>query len=198
MKTREFYIPTQATRIPAIDGIEAYKYTNGQNKLVGLCFVGKQIKPSWRYIFSDMVQLTEALNVTVNKFVDRQQEKAVYREWRKQNKKEAIQMVNVGDIFVESFSYESTTISFWQMVFKKGGTVGLKEINRILVNTDSCGRSEYYIPHIDSFIDNKLITRSIKSHINDTVYLCIPEAGGIHHFKKWNGKSVYETNIYWR
>ena len=194
--TRQSYIPANAIKIDTIEGIEAYYYYNEDRSLNAVCFVGKTIKPTWRYKFESGAALGKYLDKTIEKLLAYKKNKSERAEQRKANKVEAIEMVAVGDVFVECLSYEYTTIAFWQVISKRGAKLELKKIARTLVHTDSSGRNEDYMPNIDNFIDEKTMTRSISSSSGERVYLT--GTSRILSYTKWNGKPQYETNSYWR
>ncbi len=195
--TRQSYIPTKAVKIDTILGIEAYRYYNEDGSINAVCFVGKTIKPTWRYKFESEAVLTKYLDRTIEKHIAYKKNKSERAEQRKADKVEAINMVAIGDVFVECFSYEYTTVDFWQVISKRGAKLELKKIARTLVHSDSSGRNEDYMPNIDNFIeDEKTMTRSICSSSGESVYL-IGTSRSLS-YTKWNGKPQYETNSYWR
>lgn len=194
--TREFYIPKQATKLETVEGIDVYHYTNEEyNQPVAVCFVGKAQKPTWKYRFKSMEELIAMVNQTIEKYLARKNHLRILATEKKLRKAEAIKLVNVGDVFVETSSYESTVIDFWQVVTKRGATVELRKIGKNLVSIDSSGRNEDYMPLVDNFISDETKRLTISDKLSDSIYLICKSW---YSFKSWNGKPVYQTNIYWR
>lgn len=194
--TRQFYIPSGAQRIETIEGMEVYRYNDVTNRLCAVCFVGRVIRPTWRFGFESENKLATYINKTADKVIAKRKYKGELSALRKARKAEAVQKISVGDIFVEQYDYESTIISFWQVISKHGAKLELKMINKTLVHVDSSGRNEDYMPDIDSFVDNKIMARSIKTICADRVYLVGTSTW--YSVASWNGKPVYQTNAYWR
>lgn len=193
---REFYIPKDAIKLDTINGVDIYQYvTKEHNQLAAVCFLGRAQKPAWRYRFTTAEQMQSRIEDTIDKYQARKTLQLEAKADRKLRKAEASKLVNIGDIFVESFHYESTTVEFWQVVSKHGSKVELNKISKSLVHTDSSGRNEDYMPDIDGFIADKKMTMTISDKVGDTIYL---KCQSWYSVTSWSGRPVYQTNIYWR
>lgn len=192
--TRDFYIPANLTKLDAINGVDVYQYTNSRNKPAAVCFIGKAVKPNWHLYFNSLDELINYINKTIEKYQVWQKRKAAIKIERQANKAEAVKLVAIGDIFVESWHYESTIIQFWQVVAKRGAKVDLRQITKTMVDVDSSGRNEDYMPNVDGFTD-KTMSVNIRSCCGDRVYL---KCDSWHTITKWDGKPEYQTNIMWR
>ena len=194
--TREFYIPQNATKIEAVEGVTIYEFFNKvNNKPAAVCFVGKTIKPTWNYWFDDETKKASKIQKTIESFEAKKIAKTEAAILRKQQSAEAAKLVKVGDIFVESSHFESTIIDFWQVIAVKGTKVELMPISKSLVHTDSSGRNEDYMPDINSFTNNKIMKANVSPLLCDTIYL---KCRSWYSISSWSGKPVYQTNAYWR
>jgi hypothetical protein len=177
-------------------GIEIYEYINETlNKPAAVCFVGRTLKPTWKYWFDSEEDKIARIQNTVDKYKAQIKVKAQRTAERKIQKAEAEKCVSIGDIFVESSHYESTVIDFWQVVAKRGTRLELMKITKTLVDTDSSGRNEDYMPDVDNFIKDKTMKISISSKHGDIIYLV---CRSWYSITSWSGKPVYQTNSYWR
>lgn len=196
--TRDFYVPTgsQLTDVGHAN-VAVYRLDNpGTNILTAVCFVGKSIKPCWYHRaitvdqFNEKIQATVALQQRKDK---RKQDAAIQR---KNMKAEALKTIKVGDIYVETFSFESTSISFLQVTEIKGSRITLEYIGKTYVETDETySRNLFYVadPAIKT---GKFITRTPTymnmkdKHIslstgNDSMY---------HSIFNWDNEPTYQTN----
>ncbi len=192
--TRDFYIPENSTKVETINGVDIYQYTNSVNKPAAVCFIGRAMKPSWRYSFNSLDELAGYIDKTIEKYRAWQKRKADAKIERQANKAEAIKMVAVGDIFVESSHFEYTVINFWQVVTKRGSKVELRRLTKTMVHVDSSGRNEDYMPDIDNFTD-KTMTATIRSCYSNRVFL---KCESWYSITSWEGKPEYQTNFMWR
>lgn len=192
--TRDFYIPQNSTKLEAINGVEVYQYTSMNNKPAAVCFMGKTIKPSWHLYFNTLDELKDYIGKTIDKYRLRQKRKAETKIERLANKAEAVKLVAIGDVFVESWHFESTTIQFWQVVAKRGAKVELRQTTKTMVDVDSSGRNENYMPDADNFT-GKTMTATIRSCYGNRVYL---KCESWYSITSWGGKPEYQTNIMWR
>ncbi len=192
--TRDFYIPPNATKVETINGVDIYQYVNSVNRLAAVCFIGRAVKPNWRYSFNTLDELTSYVDKTIEKYRAWQKRKADAKIERQASKAEAVKIVAVGDIFVESSHFEYTVIDFWQVVTKRGSKVELRKLTKTMVSVDSSGRNEDYMPDIDSFTD-KTMSVSIRGCYGDRVYL---KCESWYSITSWDGKPEYQTNSYWR
>ena len=180
--TREFYIPQNATKIEAVEGVAIYEFFNKvNNKPAAVCFVGKTIKPTWNYWFDDETKKASKIQKTIESFEAKKIAKTEAAILRKQQSAEAAKLVKVGDI--------------WQVIAVKGTKVELMPISKSLVHTDSSGRNEDYMPDINSFTNNKIMKANVSPLLCDTIYL---KCRSWYSISSWSGKLVYQTNAYWR
>lgn len=103
--------------------------------------------------------------------------------------------IRIGDIFVDTFSYEYTRVSFMQVISKYGTKVILRKIKQELVGTDGSGRNEDIMPLKDQFLNDELITQTVKSLCGEDIYLSGTSSCRSVH--SWDGKACYQTNSYW-
>ena len=193
-RTRDFYIPQNATKLETINGVDIYQSTNSVNRPAAVCFVGRAVKPNWCFSFNTLDELSGYIDKTIEKYRTWQKRKADAKIERLANKAEAVKLVAIGDIFVESWHYESTTIQFWQVIAKRGAKVDLRLITKTMVNVDSSGRNEDYMPDIDNFTD-KTMTATIRNCCSNRVYL---KCESWYSITSWDGKPEYQTNAMWR
>lgn len=189
--TRDFYIPTNSQKLDTIPDMAVYKYMNSKNQLSAVCFVGRKTKPTWSVAFNNSDELLAYVQRTTSRIIASRKLKAELAANKKTSKQEAIKMVNVGDIFVERSSYEYTIINFWQVVAKQGAKLELRQLSKTLQLKLSSGCCEYYLPEVNNFSGEEIMTKSIKSHHDGIVYL----GGGTGYYSvhSWNDKPVYET-----
>lgn len=200
--TRDFYIPTNSEMVQVSNDIVVYKYLSALNDSLpaAVCFVGKTIKPTWKFYFETEEAREQEIKKTVDKINKRNIEKIKRDNLKKANKELAVASVNVGDIFVESFSFEYTTIEFYQVIDKKNSRITLAKITKNIVDAEECERNEYYTPNKDDFDEGALDNTIVKTiqRISDDKRVYLSGWSTYNHFKSWSGKPVYQTNCNWR
>jgi|DEB0MinimDraft_10_1074344.scaffolds.fasta_scaffold132116_1 hypothetical protein len=99
----------------------------------------------------------------------------------------------IGDIIVNSWGYEQTNVSFYQVVGITKRTIKTKQISQEMVegSGNSNGMACEVMPKKDAFIvDGK----EYKHIVNKDGYLSQPES--YYHFHKWEGKPEYKSWYY--
>ena len=131
--TREFYTSKMYKLEPSfyggeVEGFEAYARDYGEaakgNRYTAMVFHGKQSKPVWHYSYKDMTRLQKAVFDAADGMRSRNFEK----NKRKQEKKEFVHSVKIGDVFGTNWGYEQTNREFFQVIDVKGKRVLIKEL----------------------------------------------------------------------
>lgn len=204
MKTlREKLIPQNATLVVEIDtivdkelsGLKIYKYFNSSNKLSAIAFKGRKLSPIWNYYFMNEEDYQARIKKTIETYETRKLQKKEHATMLKNNKEVALSQIKVGDIFVHTYSCESTTINFLQVTKISGKKIILNLIEKDLVDNDS-GRNDYYMPLKNHFVGNKSYQMTVSGYSdNHQIILKNTNLGG--YVNSWSGNKVYQTNAHW-
>lgn len=186
--TREFYIPKGSKKIEThVKGVEVYEFTNTANyETITMCFVGKTMKPTWRIKFSSEDLRQDKIQKTIEKFKEREIRNCQIRADAKGEKAKAIKLVNIGDVFVQRFCYDSSITSFYQVVHKQGLKVELMQIS--MRNVDKSGETEMYMPNIGDFYPNRKKIARVSYGSSGNINLR-PHHGIGPDFHSWDGKA---------
>lgn len=158
-----------------------------------MCFVGKTMKPTWRIKFSSEDLKQDKIQKTIEKFKERKLINCQSRAKAKEEKAKAIAFVNIGDIFVQIFSYDTTSTSFYQVVHKQGLRVELMEISMRTV--DVYGDTKMCMPNIGDFISNKVMVARVSGGSTSVNIILRPQGGRGPNFHSWDGTA--ERNNYY-
>jgi len=118
----------------------------------GMIFIGKQSKPVWYYKLRSVEELEK-------EFEERNERLESWEEIkraRKEEKKNAVLDVEVGDLFCSSWGYEQTNVDFYQCVKKNAKSFVVRAIGGR--STDSSdyphGMADHVIAVKDSFLED--------------------------------------------
>lgn len=127
MRIKERHIPEGYKLITDNQELSIQVYKLESDKvIIAMCFVGKALKPTWHYRFKDDVRLQMQIKDTI----DSKQSSLDYKNKRKQEQKEAINLndVAVGDVFRCSWGYDQTNIDYYQVTSVRGLTMTVCQI----------------------------------------------------------------------
>lgn len=123
-------------------------------KFTALFFVGKQSNPNWHYNFPNEEQMKKKINETISRLMSWEDMK----QKRKEERKNAILDVKVGDLLVSSWGYDQTNVDFYQVTEVKGKTFTIKRIAGKSVpgsGADYNGMADMVMPVKDDFLDEE-------------------------------------------
>lgn len=119
---------------------------------VAMFFTGKQSRPSWHTIFRTTDRMKEVIKNSISSLMSREDMK----EKRKEDRKNQLDNISIGDILYCSWGYEQTNIDFYQVVEKKNKQFTIREIMHKYDNSKSAGNgmAAYVEPVKDSFVND--------------------------------------------
>lgn len=118
-------------------------------KITAIFYIGRQSKPNWHYKFSSVEKMEERIAKTIYNLMSWEDMK--YE--RKQERKNALINVRVGQIYVSSWGYDQTNVNFYQVIEKKNSKFKIVEIaKRYCGEAPSGSMSDYVVPVRDNFI----------------------------------------------
>lgn len=185
--TREFYIPKGSKKIEThVKGVEVYEFTNTANyENITMCFVGKQVKPLWMHQFISEELKQAKIQQTIERHKAREIQRVQERAKAKKDKADAILLVKIGDIFIQTYGYDCTITTFWQVVSKHGLKVELMELTMRMTNEDSYNQK--YMPNIGDFISNKVMVARVSGGTSGNIILR-PQGGRGANLNSWDGR----------
>jgi len=169
--TRDFYRPKSgfAEFKPDCSTFDGYKeglweIWVSKEEPIAMFFIGKQAKPTWYNSFRDNDQMKKKIMDTINNILSWEESK----KKRKEERRNALADVKVGDLFYNSWGYDQTNLDFYQCVEKKGKTMTLRPIASKTVegSTMNHGMADERVPVKDAFLTDKerypdLVKRSL-------------------------------------
>lgn len=158
--TRDFYIPKNATLVSENPAI--YTYTAGNGKPAACAFVGKAIKPTWRYYFSNEAARQKKIDETIANVKARQDAKADAKAAAKAFR----HTLKVGDVLRSSWGYDQTNVDYYQVVALKGSTQVVTR--RICAVTDGDGWTGRSGPDVGNFLDREQ-PRTFRVQANNSI-----------------------------
>lgn len=126
---------------------------SSNNSYLVMGFAGKARKPVFYYSFNTEEKKNKFISDWAISQIKKINLKAEHKAERKQLQENALDSVNVGDVFCSSWGYEQTNIDYYQVIAIKGkSTITLRQISsEIVENTsDLTGKK---VPCKDDFID---------------------------------------------
>jgi len=169
----EFSSPLEFPEVGAVAYL--YEYRNG--KPSAIAYSGKRTKPDWQYYFGDDAQRKEY----IAKWIDGLNNRARVLAQRKAERENPTQL-KVGDILHDSWGYDQTQCDYWQVVWVKPHTVGIRRISSDIVPGSQGDMCEMRTPAKDRFLigSEVITTRSSGTRVS-------------HHdgFRKWDGSPHY-------
>lgn len=161
MKNKERYIP------------EGYKQFNPEigdypkdlfacycdlNRLLAIFYVGKQSHSLWHIRFQDLESMKKKITTQISSLMSWEDKK----KERKEERKNELTKVQVGDLYYDSWGYEQTNIDFYQITGIKGKTFEITPIAKKYCNeAPSGGMSDNVLPIRDKFIGKPVLKRSL-------------------------------------
>lgn len=153
-------------------------------KPVAIFFTGKQSKPTFHYSFKDVESMKKKINETISRLMSWEDMKAA----RKEERKNEVSEVKVGDLFVSSWGYEQTNVDFYQCVETKGKrTFVIRPISGKMTNKSTGnGMACFMTPVKDAFLDPEKYPPLTKSSFNLTSYSSLSKTTeGSEHYCSW-------------
>ena len=146
----------------------------------------------------------EALNYAVDfkdKSIQKLEENKAIKEAQKvkraeENKVDAKDFYQIGDIVVNTWGYEQTNIEFYQVIKITARTIKVKRIcsARLEDSYEAHGMACRVVPVRDKFIQNELKQIDYQLIVKKDGCLSSPER--FYHFSKWDGLPKYESWYY--
>lgn len=127
-------------------GIQVY-YKDLPNQICGLCFVGRAVKPTWRYRFRNEEQRLAEVTKTFEWVNRRAKQKAEKKAELASIKHD----VKVGDVFKSSWGYDQTNIDFYEVIAVSGKSVTVCAIGQISEG-NGCYLQGVCVPATGTFI----------------------------------------------
>ena len=128
-------------------------------------FTGKQSKPTWHYKFHTVDQMKDKIKETVSRLMSWEDKKVE----RKEERKNTVADIKVGDLYCSSWGYDQTNVDFYQVTEVKGKSFTIKEIASKTVEGsagDYGGMADRRVAVKDAFLDETkyppLTKRSLK------------------------------------
>jgi hypothetical protein len=176
---RQFHIPKDAQQIKDVDGtdLEIWIYEGeGRNGKYygGIAFAGKANKPLWHYTFKDEIKRQSYIKDTIDSRKRVLENKKVRMDERRNFK----HTLKVDDILYDSWGYDQTNVSWFQVVDVGEKSVKIREIAGKSVSSD------HVVPAIGHFTGpakTKLVGQGNSVRV---------ETGSA---SQWDGKPKYET-----
>lgn len=186
MKERYFTQQAIVTEYPDTDMVVGtYEAPNGRP--YAIAYQGKSSRPYFHYRFRDEESRAQYIARAVANRTTYLKRKAQRKADEAKARKLAAVQVAVGDIFVYSWGWEQTNVSFYEVVEKRGAsTVILREIGAERTETGRlCGEA---VPCPGQFLDpSEPLTKRIAA--TSTSSPCFSMDYGIA--SKWSGTPVY-------
>lgn len=130
MRNKTRYIPDQYVEYkPEIgdypkDLFATYVWFNGDTYRA-MFFSGKRSQPNWHYNFgNDRDRMKKEINESISRLMSWEDMKAK----RKEERKNVIKDIKVGDLFSSSWGYDQTNVDFYQVIAVKGKTFTIRPI----------------------------------------------------------------------
>jgi hypothetical protein len=153
--TKTRYIPAGYTEYAKSDFGIVYKQSS---QFIAMFFVGKQSEPVMHYRFSSADNMDKKINTF---FADLK----AYNERklkRKEERKNQLEAVKVGDMLSCSWGYEQTNVDFYQVVERKGKQMKIRPIaQKMLPSTDFGAMASWVAPEKDKFIGEPITKTSL-------------------------------------
>ena len=169
--TRDFYRPSKdyVEYKPQIECKKVmWEIWVHKEKPIAMFFTGKQSKPNWHNKFTDNDAMKKKIHNRIDNILHWEQKKAE----RKEERKNALVDVKVGDLFYNSWGYEQTNLDFYQCVEKKGKTMTLRPIaSKTVEGSTMChGMADNRVAVKDAFLSDKerypdLVKRSFSMEV---------------------------------
>lgn len=166
--------------------------------LAGIAFVGKAVKPAWRYLFRTEAQFDEQVLRTVAS--RRLRSKAVI-----ERKAQAVptERVAVGQVFVHSWGYDQTNIDFYEVlsVSPSGKTVRAAKVSKQTLGTSPAGGPSDRVVAIPTQYGGKVVGAPFKANVRrgyrgQSMITLGPGHGG-DKATLWEGDPMHETGAGW-
>lgn len=106
---RMAHVSPYAVKVHDADNVVAYRWER-EGRIVGAAFVGRAVKPTWRYAFGT----DDALRAKIAETVAAQKAHADRMAERK-TQREAPSTLKVGDVLVSSWGYDQTNVDFYEV-----------------------------------------------------------------------------------
>jgi hypothetical protein len=180
---REMWIPAGSVKVtPKCGGVVFYLYENFKGQPCAMCFIGRAVKPSWRYRYSSAAARAEAMERQVasvkahaEMIAKRAAKRAEPHKWE------------VGLILYGSWGYEQTNVDFFEVVRVAGPKmVEIQKIGSVSATDDPAGfssMSSHVVPDLESRGRKYLVkvaNGSCKSPMHGSL-------------SPWSGKPVYSS-----
>jgi hypothetical protein len=163
MKTkRERYIPEGYTQFkPEIGDYPKNLFACycDLEKLIAIFYVGKQSNPLWHIRFRDL----ESMKSKIVKQISNLMSLEDMKQKRKEERKEQVAKVQVGEIYYDSWGYDQTNIDFYQITGVKGKMFEITPIAKQYCGEAPGGSmSDNVLPVKDKFVGEPIWKRSLK------------------------------------
>lgn len=127
-------------------------------KLTAIFYVGKQSNPLWHIRFQDLESMKKKVITQISNLMSWEDKK---RE-RKEERKNVLANVQVGDLYYDSWGYDQTNIDFYQITNKKGKMIEITPIAKQYCHEAPSGyMSDNVLPVRDKFIGDPVWKRSL-------------------------------------
>lgn len=134
------------------DLFTVYIKDNGGFPLV-MFFTGKRSQPTWHYKFRTMTDAGKKINESISRLMSWEDMKAK----RKEERKDVIKDIKVGDLFSSSWGYDQTNVDFYQVIEVKGKTFTIRPIGGRSVpgsGGDYNGMADKVVAVRDAFLED--------------------------------------------
>lgn len=183
---RTFYIPKGAIQIN--DDPTIFTYTASNGKPAACAFVGKAVKPTWKYYFNTEAQRQVKIDETISNENARQARKADAAASRKAFR----HTLAIGDVLRSSWGYDQTNVDYYQVTALKGSTqVVTRRIAGLSVSGDS-GRTGRSGPDVGAFLD-RYQPETFKVQEGNCIRVASYARAYLVPMQQVGGLKVYET-----
>lgn len=130
-----------------------YECKSSTGVYIVMGFAGKATKPKFHYSFKNEERKNEYIENWAARQLTAIHAKTERKETRKKLQENALELVNVGDVFRSSWGYEQTNIDYYQVIAIKGkSTVTLREIaSKIVEETHYLAGKK--VPCVNEFVN---------------------------------------------
>jgi len=204
LQLRELLARGQGEPIVLLRGdVVVYRYmaqtpARGESMLAGVAFVGKSLKPSWRFLFRSEAEFDRRVLLTVE---SRRARKKVVRERKVQAMPE--EMPVVGQVFDRSWGYDQTNVDFYEVlsVSPSGKTVKAAKITKQILGTSPAGGPSDSVVALPTRFGGRTVGPTFLAHVRrgyrGQSMITLGRGNEGDHATLWDGQPMHETGSGW-
>lgn len=142
----------------------------------------------WHHYFKTLDSLNDKIAQTYLDFLESEKHKETWKNKDKEEAKELLNNLKLGDIFVCSWGYEQTNVDFYQVINIDKSKVTFKAIRGHVTRGIGFDYSGYVMPLKDNFTGEKSFEKVIRSrHV---------KLNSHSSMSLWDGKEHYYSSYY--